>query len=412
MLVYIINKHGEPLMPCRPRKARLLLKKGKAVVVKRTPFTIRLLHGSSGYKQPITLGVDAGSKIVGISATSPNRVLFEAEAELRNDILGLLSERRALRRGRRHRKTRYRPARFNNRRRPKGWLAPSVKNKVDAHIKLIGTIYNMLPVSKLIIEVAQFDIQKIRNPDIQGQGYQRGDQLGFWNVREYVLWRDSHRCQGRKGCKNNILQVHHIESRKTGGDAPNNLITLCKQCHADYHAGKLELNLRRGKSYRDAAFMGIMRWAVYKKLKEIYSDVKLTYGYITKNIRIMSALAKCHITDARCISGNSLALPLDSHFYYKFVRAQNRRLHKANFKYGIRRSNKAPRYVYGFQLFDKVLYGNEECFIFGRRTSGYFDLRKLDGTKVHASASYKKLNLLQSASTLLCERRQGISSHQ
>ena len=115
MLVYIINRHGEPLMPCKPRKARLLLKEDKAKVVKRTPFTIQLLHGSSGYKQPITLGVDAGSKHVGISATTENNVLFEAEVKLRNDIVKLLADRRSLRRNRRNRKTRYRKARFDNR---------------------------------------------------------------------------------------------------------------------------------------------------------------------------------------------------------------------------------------------------------------------------------------------------------
>jgi hypothetical protein len=412
MLVYIINRHGEPLMPCKPRKARLLLKEDKAKVVKRTPFTIQLLHGSSGYKQPITLGVDAGSKHVGISATTENNVLFEAEVKLRNDIVKLLADRRSLRRNRRNRKTRYRKARFDNRKKPKGWLAPSVKNKIDTHIKIIDFVHRILPITKTIVEAAQFDIQKIKNPNIQGKEYQQGDQLGFWNVREYVFWRDGHHCRGRKGCKNKILQVHHIESRKTGGDAPNNLITLCGQCHKDYHAGKLKLNLKRGNSYRDATFMGIMRWAVYHRLKEKYSNIKLTYGYITKNIRIKTSLAKSHMVDARCISGNPLSKPLNSHYYFKQVRGQNRQLHKANFKKGIRKANKSPKYVYGFQLFDKVFYDNQECFIFGRRTSGYFDLRKLDGTKVHTSANYKKLKPLESASSLLCERRQGVSSHQ
>lgn len=407
MLVYVINKHGEPLMPCKPRKARLLLKQGKAKVIKRTPFTIQLLHGSSGYKQPVSLGVDAGSKYIGISATTKDKVLFEAEVEPRNDIVKLLADRRCLRRSRRNRKTRYRKKRFDNRKRPKGWLAPSVQNKIETHIKVIDNVHELLPVTRTIIEVAQFDIQKIKNPDIRGKEYQQGDQLGFWNVREYVLWRDKYQCQGRKGCKNKILNVHHIVSRKTGGDAPNNLITLCKQCHDDYHAGKLKLNLTRGRSYRDAAFMGIMRWAVYNRLKEMYPNVSLTYGYITKNTRILSALEKSHITDARCISGNSLAEPLNSYYYFKQVRRQNRQLHKTNPKKGVRRANQAPRYVHGFQLFDKVLYEGEECFIFGRRTSGYFDLRKLDGTKIYASASYKKLKLLERASTLLCERRQG-----
>lgn len=397
-------------MPCSPRKARLLLKQGKAKVVKREPFTIQLLYGSSGYKQPINLGVDAGYKHIGISATTEKEVLFEAEFELRDDIVKLLADRRQYRRSRRYRKTRYRQARFLNRKKPKGWLAPSIQHKIESHLKIISIIHKLLPITKTTIEVAQFDIQKIKNPDIQGKEYQQGDQLGFWNTREYILWRDNHQCQGRKNCKNKILNVHHIESRKTGGDAPNNLITLCKTCHNDYHTGKLKLNLKRGKSYKDATFMGIMRWTVYNRLKALYPNIKLTYGYITKNTRIVNGLPKSHIIDARCISGNPLAEPLNNYYYLKQVRKQNRQLHKANASKGsVRKANKAPRYVHGFQLFDKVEFQGQECFIFGRRSSGYFDLRKLDGTKIHSSANYNKLKLLEKASTLLCERREGNS---
>lgn len=410
MIVYVINKHGNPLMPCSPRKARLLLKQNKAKVIKREPFTIQLLYGSSGYKQPVNLGIDAGSKHIGISATTENKVLFEAEIELRDDIVKLLADRRQYRRSRRNRKTRYRQARFLNRKKPKGWLAPSIQNKIESHLKIIAMAHKILPITKTTIEVAQFDIQKIKNPEIQGKEYQEGDRLGFWNNREYVLWRDGHKCKGKTNCKDKILNIHHIESRKIGGDAPNNLITLCEQCHDDYHAGKLKLNLKRGKSYRDAAFMGIMRWAVYNRLKALYSNVKLTYGYITKNARITNRLEKSHIIDARCISGNPLAKPDNNYYYFKQVRKQNRQLHKANPKKGIRQANKAPRHVHGYQLFDKVQYEGQECFIFGRRSSGYFDLRKLDGTKIHPSANYKKLRLLERASTLLHERRKGNSS--
>jgi len=411
LLVFVKNNHGESLMPCSPQKARKLLKQGKAKVTNRNPFTIQLTYGSSGYKQPVSLGVDAGSKTIGISAVTEKRVLFEAEIQLRNDITELLSDRRERRRSRRNRKTRFRQARFNNRKRPKGWLAPSVKNKVELHLKAVEMVYKLLPISRIIVETASFDIQKIKNPDVYGTDYQQGEQLGFWNVREYVLWRDNHKCQGKKNCKNKILNVHHIEGRKTGGNAPNNLITLCQQCHKDYHAGKLKLNLKRGMSFRDAAFMGIMRWAVYNRLKEIYPNASLTYGYITKNIRINAGLEKSHITDARCISGYPMASPEDIWYCFKQVRKQNRQLHKCTFlKGGIRKSNKAAKYVYGYQIFDKVLYEGQECFIFGRRSTGYFDLRRLDGTRVHASANYKKLKLLERAKPILCERRQGNSS--
>ena len=113
--VYVLNKHGEPLMPCSPRKARLLLKQKKACVIKRTPFTVKLLYGSTGYNQPVTLGVDAGSKHIGISATTEKHELYREEATPRNDVVDLLSARRAFRRSRRNRKTRYRAPRFDNR---------------------------------------------------------------------------------------------------------------------------------------------------------------------------------------------------------------------------------------------------------------------------------------------------------
>lgn len=399
-------------MPCKPRKARLLLKQGKAKVVKRTPFTIQLLFGSSGYKQEINLGVDAGSKHIGVSATTIKAVLFEAEVKLRTDIIDLLATRRQNRRTRRNRNTRYRKPRFLNRVRSKkkGWLAPSILNKIETHLKIVKLIYEILPVSKIIAEVASFDIQKIKNPDISGKEYQEGEQLGFWNIREYILFRDGHKCKGRKNCKEKILNVHHIESRKVGGDSPSNLITLCEKCHNDFHEGKLKLELKRGQSFRDAAFMGIMRWAFYNKLKELYSNVSLTYGYLTKNTRIINNLPKGHGVDARCISGNPLASTCKA-YLLKQVRGQNRQLHKNTIlKGGIRKANKSPRYVKGFQLFDKVLYQNQECFIFGRRSTGSFDIRLLDGTKISAGVSYKKLNLVEKAKTLLIERRRA-SSH-
>ena len=410
MLVYVINKDGKPLMPCKPSKARKLLKNNKAKVVKREPFTIQLLYGSSGYKQNIVLGVDAGSKHIGLSATTKIKELYAADIELRNDIVDLLSTRRQNRRIRRNR-LRYREPRFNNRvhSKNKGWLAPSIEQKIQCHFKSVEDVYKILPVSKIIVEVASFDIQKIKNPEISGVEYQKGEQLDFWNVREYVLFRDNHICQCCNGkAKDTILNVHHIESRKTGGNAPNNLITLCETCHKDYHNGIIELpkTIRRGMSFKDATFMGVMRWSFYNKLKELYPNVKLTYGYITKNTRISNNLPKEHYIDARCISSNPNAEPLGYYFYKKKVRCHNRQIYKANIlKGGRKKLNQAPYLVKGFRLFDKVLYDNQECFIFGRRSTGYFDLRKLDGTKIHNSASYKKIKLLETRKGYLIERR-------
>lgn len=412
-MVYVVNIDGQPLMPtARHGKVRRLLKDKKVKVLKCCPFTIQLLYQVSNITQDIALGVDAGSKHIGLSATTDKKELYTAEVELRNDIVDLLSTRRENRRTRRNRKIRYREPRFENRVRKDSWIAPSVQNKVDTHLATVRRMHKILPITKIVVEVASFDIQKIKNPDIDGSEYQQGEQLGFWNVREYVLSRDGHTCQCCKGkSKDKILNVHHIESRKTGGDAPNNLITLCDTCHKGYHKETIKLprTIKRGVSFRDATFMGIMRWAFYNQLKEQYPDVSLTYGYLTKNTRIRNGLPKTHCVDARCISGHPLAEPLDYYFYQKKIRCHNRQIHKSTIgKGGYRKRNQASYLVKGFRLFDKVLYANQECFIFGRRSNGYFDLRKLDGTKIHASASYKKLKLLETRKTMLCERRMAI----
>lgn len=411
MRVFVLNQRQEPLMPCSPRKARILLKEGKAKVAKRTPFTIQLTIATGETKQEITIGIDAGSKTIGVSATTDKEELFSAEVELRNDIVDLLSTRRQNRRARRNR-IRYRKPRFLNRvnSKKKGWLAPSIQNKIETHLKVVSLIHKILPISKTIVEVASFDIQKIKNPEISGKEYQEGDQLGFWNIREYVLFRDGHKCQGKAGCKNKILNVHHIESRKIGGDSPSNLITLCEDCHNDYHTGKLKLNLKRGQSFRDAAFMGIMRWAFYNKLKELYPNVKLTYGYITKNIRIRNNLPKEHRVDALCITGKPLVKRLDSWYFIKKVRCHNRQIHKANIlKGGNKKLNQAQFEVKGFRLFDKVRYQSKEYFVFGRRNSGFFDIRTLSGEKVNkGSVNCNKLTLIGFRKNMLWERRMAI----
>jgi len=292
------------------------------------------------------------------------------------------------------------------------WLAPSVHHKVDSHLKVIANIYKILPISKLVIETASFDIQKIKSPTISGKEYQEGEQMDFWNVREYVLFRDGHTCQHCKGkSKDKRLNVHHKESRKTGGDSPANLVTLCESCHNDFHLGKIVLKLSKSNSFRDAAFMGIMRFSVYNKLKEIYPNVSMTYGYITKNTRIANDIDKTHNADAYCITGNIFAKRSDTIYQQVFKRKHNRQIHKANFlKDGKKKLNQSQYEVLGFRLFDKVKYDNVECFVFGRRATGYFDLRKLDGTSIHKSASYKKIELLEKRKTLLIERREGDSA--
>lgn len=407
-MVYVQNREGKALMPTeRHGWVRHALSAGRAVVIQLCPFTVRLTYDCPDGVQDVTLGVDAGSQHIGLSATTNTKELYAGQCDLRTDVTELLATRRELRATRRNRKIRYRPARFDNRRRVEGSLAPSIRCKVEGHLRIIAKLHQILPITKIVVEVAQFDVQKIRKPEVAGEDYQKGEQLGSWNVREYVLARDGHACQHCHGkSKDPILNVHHLESRKTGGSAPNNLITLCETCHKSYHAGNIELKIKRGTSLRDAACMNIMRCAVYNELKARYADVCLTYGYLTKHTRIANGIAKTHAADAYCIAGNVTAQRLGEFQRSRFVRRHNRQLHKLSIlKGGIRKANQAARFVMGFQLFDKVRYKGQVCFVIGRRTSGSFLIKDFDGKTVNAGAGRKRLALVSRTGTLLTERR-------
>ena len=413
-MVYVLDKDGHPLIPTnRHGKVRRMLKSGQVKVVKKCPFTIQLMYESEHNVQPVSLGIDAGSKHIGVSATTKTTVLYEADVELRDDIVKLLATRRQMRSFRRSRKTRYRPKRFDNRRRGKGWFAPSIRQKINTHLVTVARVCEILPVTQIIVETASFDIQKIKNPKIQGVEYQRGEQTDFWNVREYVLFRDGHVCQCCKGKKKDpILNIHHIESRKSGGDAPNNLITLCETCHKGYHNGTIKLpkRIKRGMKFKDAAFMGIMRWTFYNTLKEKYEPdipVSMTYGYLTKNTRIQHNLPKEHYIDARCISGNPDAKSDGVYYYQKKIRCHNRQIHKFNtLRKGVRKLNQSEYLVKGYRIFDKVRYQGKEYFVFGRRKTGFFDIRTLSGEKANnGSLSIKKIAFVDTRKNYITERR-------
>ena len=417
-MVYVLSKYCEPLMPTtRYGRVRRLIRKGLAVVVDYRPFTIQLTYDTPNGVQEVSLGVDAGTKHVGFSATTKKKVLFEAELLLRSDIVEKLSTRREFRRARRNRKTRYRKPRFLNRTRSKkpGWIAPSVRQKVDCHIHWISNICKFLPIMKITVETAQFDTQLLKAQEQgillpQGTDYQKGEQLGFSNVREYVLCRDGHKCQCCNGKSRDAkLNVHHIESRKTGGDAPNNLITLCSECHKKYHRGEIKLpkNIKRGSSLKDAAVMDIMRKSVFVQLEELFGAIipcHETYGYITKNTRTKAGLPKDHAIDARCISGNPCACSDGHYWIIRKLRANNRQLHKASIlKGGIRKNNQAPREVHGYRLMDSVVYAERPCFVNGRRRSGYFSLSDISSKVLVGSVSYKRLTLINHNNSSIME---------
>jgi hypothetical protein len=310
MKVYVLDKNGKPLMPTeRFGKVRRMLKEKQAKVIQRKPFTIQLLFETTFYIQETTLGIDSGYKYIGVSVVSEKEELFSAELELLDGMKKRLKERSDYRKQRRSRK-RHRKPRFDNRiaSKKKGWLAPSLQHKLDSHIRLIEKLKKILPISKEIIEVANFDIQKIKNPTITGKQYQEGEMMGFWNLREYILHRDKHTCQN-PDCKNKaanpVLEIHHIVYRDNEGtDAPNNLITLCNKCHtsANHKKGKFlyEWQTKKPKlnQFRDATFMSTVRWRLVN-----LEGMNHTYGYITKNSRINLGIEKTHYNDAFVIGG-------------------------------------------------------------------------------------------------------------
>ena len=420
-MVYVLSASGTPLMPTqRYGHVRQMLRSGRAKVVKRTPFTIQLTYKSTTYTQPVSLGIDTGSKHIGVSAVTEGKELYAGEVQLRDDISGNLTVRRQFRRGRRSRKTRYRKPRFDNRVRSKhkGWLAPSMEAKIGTHMRVIDNVCGILPVERITVETAAFDTQKMRDPEISGIKYQQGTLMGY-EIREYLAEKFGHKCcycrkpQGNGVC----FEVEHLTPKARGGsDRIINLGWSCHDCNEKKGTmtceefGHPEVRMEAEAGMKHAAHMSVMRWKLYERLKTVYRDkLHMTCGSTTSYRRNTAGLSKTHVNDARCISGYPDAAPCGEAFFQKKVRCHNRQIYKAKiYKGGVRKRNQAPYLVKGFRLFDKVEYMGQECFIFGRRSSGYFDIRRLDGTKVHAGVSYKKLRFLETRHTMLTERRTAV----
>lgn len=416
-MVYVLNKQGKPLMPTeRHGKVRRMLRDGLAHVVRLVPFTIQLDYASGEIVQEVSLGIDAGSKYMGVSATTDKRELLAMQVELRDNIVRLIADRREARRTRRNRKTRYRQARFNNRSRKKGWMPPSIENKIQAHVKIMRFVHTILPIKKTVIEVAQFDLQKIKNPEISDIEYQQGEQLGTYNVREYVIARDKHTCQHCKGAsKDPILNVHHIETRKTGGNAPNNLITLCKTCHDAYHNHQIDLAVQRGISLRDATFMNRLQSALRPRKRvfdiayEDFPNVQITYGYITKHRRITNNIEKTHCADAYCIAGNIKAKRLIWYYFVRMIRRHNRSIHILKPKKGGKRPlNIAPHWIPDsrFQQHDYVEWNGQKVFISGTSNKKRLLLKDIKGNYVSTYDNGKKKSV-NSTTVKFVRRKRG-----
>lgn len=408
MFVYVLNQKGKPLMPCKPAIARLLLKGGKAKVKIRMPFTIQLAEETTEFKQPITGGMDTGSKFIGCAATANEAVLYQSEIKLRIDVSKKMQQRAMYRRTRRGRKCRYRRARWANRAsmRKANRLAPSIRSKVDSHLREKKQVESILPITHWKVETASFDIHKITNPDVVSVGYQQGAQKDFYNVKAFVLHRDGYKCQsGRKAKHSAKLHVHHVIFRSKGGtDTPDNLKVLCETCHNDLHAGKFELKAKKSKT-KHATEVGIVKAQLKKQW-----DFEETYGYETKFKREQALqLPKTHYNDAVaiCCEDGELIQPT----LYVF-----RKRHVASGDYqqtkGVRSEKRIPiGKLFGLKKHDFVQTPQGTGFVKGKRSTGYFALENILGEKIHASANIKKNTVrLTARTTTLTQQMESVSN--
>jgi cytochrome c553 len=386
MFVYVQNIDRQPLMPTSPVKARLLLKAGKAKVVRKTPFTIRLTSNSTIYVQPLTHGVDTGSSVIGSSVADANgRVYYVSEVTVRNDIRERMDRRRKYRRNRRQRKTRYRAPRFNNRgnsRREKRF-SPTMVSRLNAHRREIRFVASILPVSKLILETGTFDPHALKNPAVLEDKslYQKGPNYGYENTKAFVLSRDGYLCQHCKGkSKDRRLHVHHIVFRSEGGsDEAENLVTLCKTCHDKVHHDGLVLK-RNGKPKGNLLHATQMN-SIRVQMLNAYPDAEETFGYITKANRQLFTDQKSRSLDAAIVATDG-ANPA----FLTSVRVLKTCIPDGDYQRskGVRSETRIPPgKIEGFRKFDKVCYRGKTYFVKGRFSTGYAILMDQAGEKVN-----------------------------
>ena len=366
--VFVVDTLKQPLNPVHPGQARLLLKQGKAAVFRRYPFTIILKEEVTEKPKNIILKIDPGSKFTGIALVQDNQVIWGAELQHRGQqIKDVLTSRRQLRRGRRGRKTRYRQPRFLNRKRPEGWLPPSLQHRVDTTLTWVKRLIRFSPINSISVELARFDLQKQENPEISGVEYQHGTLHG-WEVREYLLNKFNRTCQ-YCGATGKPFEVDHIQARSKGGsDRVSNLTLACHDCNQakgnqnirDFLNGKPELInriLRQAKApLKDAAAVNSTRWKLFNCLKELGLSVKTGSGGLTKFNRKRLKVPKSHWQDASCVGQvpNNLVFKTNQPLRIKATAHGTRQRCRPD-KFGFPKSH-APKakFFQGFQTGDLV----------------------------------------------------------
>ena len=401
-----MNMRGDPLMPCTQKKARILLKEGKAVIYKYDPFTIQLTYATGETKQDCHIGIDTGSKHIGMAITSENKVLFKGEIELRQDVKSNIDTKHIYRRSRRNRKTRYRQPRFLNRKRSDKWLPPSLQNRVDHTFHWIDTFCSLVSDPILHIEVGKFDTAKMINPEINGVDYQHGQTYGFFEERYFVFARDNYTCQCCGKSKDKILQTHHIIYRSNGGtDRVDNLITVCTDCHTskNHQKGgilyKWQEQHKKVKQYKEPPFMNAIRKRIFAR----YPNAHTTYGSETTPHRKELGLEKTHYNDAITISGiTKIKEDPKEWLLIKQFRKKKRSLHEATARKGRKepncfqkRNSKNTPFYRGFYLNDKVkVFGHGQIGYITGFTSGGAYVKNVDGEYITIpNKSYKQVSI-------------------
>lgn len=317
MRVFVLDKNLQPLDPCHPARARELLQKGRAKVYRRYPFTVvlqdRRIEESATHSHRIK--IDPGSKATGVAVVQEEtgRVTNALEISHRGQqIKNSLESRRALRRGRRNRKTRYRKPRFLNRTRKPGWLPPSLESRIANIETWIRRIRKVCPVTAISQELVCFDLQQMQNPEISGVEYQRGELFGF-EVKEYLLIKWGRKC-AYCGIENVPFEIEHILAKSKGGS--NRISNLCLSCHScnqakgnkpveEFLKKKPEV-LKRVKAQastplKNAAAVNATRWELYRRLQLTGLPVEVGSGGRTKFNRKSRGIEKTHWTDAACV---------------------------------------------------------------------------------------------------------------
>lgn len=312
--VLVLDTNYRPLNPVHPGTARKLLNEQKAAVFRRFPFTIILKESKPDVPtQPIELKIDPGSKTTGIALVQNDKVIWGAELKHRgSQISDSLLTRRAIRRSRRSRHTRYRKPRFLNRTRPKGWLAPSLQHRVDTTLGWVNKLIKFAPIISISQELVRFDLQQTENPEISGIEYQQGELLGY-EVREYLLNKWNRKC-AYCNAQDIPLQVEHIKPRaKSGSDRISNLCLACEKCNQKKGTQDIEKFLSKKpellksilsqakRPLKDAAAVNSTRWALFNRLKETGLPVVTGSGGLTKFNRTRLGLDKTHYIDAACV---------------------------------------------------------------------------------------------------------------